>query len=124
MRIIDYGHLRDGVLYHGTLSDLDGTPKATWTYEERGAKVTRDRPLDGETFRALWEGVVGGAVFRRHHVRDPNRAIDPEAYHVIYVEFRMPGVPEKRYLILVPAGETDPDFVRWLEALDVPQGSA
>src|SRR5262249_57663276 len=50
MRLIDYGHLRDGVLYHGTVSNLDGTPKSTWTYEDRGAKVTRDRPIDEDGF--------------------------------------------------------------------------
>jgi hypothetical protein len=58
MHVIDYGHMRDGVLYHGTLSDLDGSPKSTWTYEDGSEKVTRDLPIDGATFSALWNGIA------------------------------------------------------------------
>ena len=32
MNAIDYGHVDSGVLYHWTISNLDGgQPKATWT---------------------------------------------------------------------------------------------
>ena len=123
MHLIDYGHLRDGVLYHGTISDVDGAPKATWTYEERGRKVTRDQPIDAERFSALWNGVAGLEVFRRHLVSRPDQQIDPAGYHVIGVVFQQEG-QQGQYLFLVPAGETDPEFVQWLQRLQVPQGSA
>src|SRR5687767_9507221 len=64
MHLIDYGHMRDGVLYHGTLSDLDGSPKATWTYEERGKKITRDQPIDKATFDKLRTTITSSEVFR------------------------------------------------------------
>jgi hypothetical protein len=123
MHVIDYGHMRDGVLYHGTISDLDGTVRSTWTYEEEGEKVTRDRPIDEDTFNSLWNGIANLDVFRRSLVRDPDRPIDPVSHHVIGIVFAQ-GEQKGQYLFLVPAGETDPDFARWLEALNVPEGSA
>jgi hypothetical protein len=123
MHLIDYGHLRDGVLYHGTLSDMDGSPKATWTYEDGGEKVTRDQPIDAATFSALWNGVADSEVFRRCMVRGPDQQIDPARYHVVGVVFQQEG-QQGQYLFLVPATERDPGFVRWLQLLNVPQGSA
>jgi hypothetical protein len=123
MRLIDYGHMRVGVLYHGTLSDLDGSPKATWTYEDGGRKVTRDQPLDAATFSALWNAIADADVFRRNVVRSPDQQIDPVGYHVVGVVFDQDG-QRRRLLFQVPAAETDPEFVGWLKALNVPQGSA
>jgi hypothetical protein len=119
MHLIDYGHLRDGVLYHGTVSDLDGSPKSTWTYEEGGSKVARDLPIDEETFTFLWNGVADFDVFRRCIVRGGEVPIDPENYHVIGVVFDEGG-QQGRCMFLVPASERDPDFARWLQALSVP----
>ena len=123
MHLIDYGHVRDGVLYHGTISDADGTPKATWTCEEDGQTVTREQPISDETFDVLWNGVAELAVFRRHAVRSLDHPIDPERFHVIGIVFQQPR-QHGQYLFLVPAGETDPEFVRWLATLDVPHRRA
>jgi hypothetical protein len=123
MHLIDYGLMRDGVLYHGTVSDLDGSPKATWTYEDGGEKVTRDQPVDAATFSALWNAIADSDVFRRNVVRSPHQQIDPVGYHVIGIVFEQDG-QRRRVLFQVPAAEAEPDFVRWLQALDVPQGSA
>jgi hypothetical protein len=122
MYLIDYGHVRDGVLYHGTISRTEGGPKATWTYEDGGEKVTRDQPVDDGTFALLWNGVAEFGVFRRCMAQGPDTPIDPVTHHVIGIVFREDG-QQGHYLFLVPAGETDPDFVRWLEALSVPGGS-
>jgi hypothetical protein len=123
MHVIDYGHMRDGVLYHGTMSDMDGAPKATWIYEEGGRKVTRDQPIDEERFRALWNGIAGLDVFRRHMVRGPDQPIDPAGYHVIGIAFQQQG-QHGQCLFLVPDAEVDPEFVQWLQMLEPPQGSA
>lgn len=119
MHLIDYAHLRGGVLYHGTLSDLDGVPKATWTYEKGGRKVTRDLPLDAPTFRSLWNRVGNLDVFKRHRVRDPDRPVDPVATHVISILFGEPANPQRAYFA-VPAGEADPQFLSWLKSLNIP----
>jgi hypothetical protein len=123
MYLIDYGHMRDSVLYHGTISDMDGSPKATWTYEEGGEKVTRDQPLDDTTFNALWNGIANSEVFRRCMVRSANQPIDPVRYHVVGIAFEQDG-QQGQYMFLVPAAEQDLEFVQWLENLNVPQGSA
>src|SRR5262245_43533449 len=123
MRLIDYGHLRGGVLYHGTVSDLGGTPKSTWTYEDGGEKVTRDLPIDEEAFNFLWSGVATLEVFHRNVVRSPDTPIDPASRHVVGIAFAGEG-QRGQYLFLVPADEPDPQFRAWLTALNVPQGSA
>src|SRR5689334_5650790 len=107
MHLIDYGRLRDGVLYHGTVSDLDGTAKATWTYELGGEPVTRDQPMDGERFAFLWNGVAGLEVFQRNLVRSADAEIDPTSHHVVGIVFEHEG-QQGRYLFLIPAGEADP----------------
>jgi hypothetical protein len=122
MQAIDYGHLRDGVLYHGTLSDLDGTLRATWTYEREGKKVSHDQPIDAATFRRLWNGVGKLGVFHKNRVTDPSRQIDPEGYHVISIVFGKPD-EARRQLFLVPALEEDAEFQGWLKALNIPVGS-
>jgi hypothetical protein len=123
MHTIDYGHERDGVLYHGTISDLDGVPASTWTYEDKGKKVTRDQPIDDATFRYLWNCISKLPVFRRSMVRDPDQAFDPAADHVIGIAFTK-GAQVQRAYFAVPADESDPEFLRWLEALNVPTKSA
>ena len=119
MHLIDYAHMRDGVLYHGTISDLDGSPKATWTYEEGGEKVTKDQPIDEAAFNALWNGIADSEVFRRSMVRGPDQQIDPAQFHIVGIGFEQEG-RRGRYMFLVPATERDPEFVQWLQALNVP----
>jgi len=123
MHAIDYGHIRDGVLYHGSISTLDGPPRCTWTYELDGRKVTREEPIDRATFESLWNGIVDLDVFRRSKVRDPQQKIDPAGFHVLGIVYGEKDQP-KRKTFLVPADENDPEFLRWLAALNVPQGSA
>src|SRR5262245_1788614 len=118
MHLIDYGHMRDGVLYHGTLSDLDGVPKATWTYEKAGKKVTEEQPIDLPTFRSLWNRVSNLEVFKRNRVRDPNRQVDPDRDHVISIAFGNTEKPTTAYFA-IPAGETDPQFQHWLKSLNI-----
>jgi len=123
MHLIDYGHMRDGVLYHGTISDLDGAPKATWSYEKGGRKVTHDQPIDLPTFRSLWNRIGKLEVFQRNRVRDPDRPVDPVADHVISIIFGDTEKPQRAYFA-IPAGETDPQFLSWLKSLNIPKGSA
>jgi hypothetical protein len=124
MRVISYGHFYDGSLINGSLSDLDGVPKASWTL---GAtvqdKVRREQPLDPATFQEIWAGLTQLEVFRRHQVRDPNRQVDPQADHVIWAAMGE-GADQKRAMFAVPAGETDPAFLGWLEKLQVPKPGA
>jgi hypothetical protein len=123
MHLIDYGHVRNGVLYHGTLSDLDGQPKATWTYESGGRKITRDQPLDPAAFRSLWNRVGNLEVFKRSRVRDSNRPVDPVGTHVIGIVFGEAANPRRAHFA-VPADEADPEFRSWLKSLNIPSGGA
>jgi hypothetical protein len=123
MHLIDYGLMRDGVLYHGTVSDLDGSPKATWTYAEGGENVTRDRPVDAATFGTLWNATADSDILRRNVVRSPGQPIGPVGCHVVGVVFERDG-QRRRLMSQVPAAATDPEFVQWRQALNVPQGSA
>jgi hypothetical protein len=123
MHLIDYGHRRQGVLYHGTLSDLDGEPKATWTYEKGGRKVTHDQPIDAATFRSLWNRIGNLDVFKRNRVRDANREVDPDGTHVISIIFGESENPQRIYFA-VPTDETDPQFLNWVKSLNIPAGSS
>jgi hypothetical protein len=122
MHAIDYGHREGWVLYHGSLTNLDGDPKATWTYEESGSKVTRDRPIEDMTFAFLCYGLDNLALLRQYAATDPNQEIDPDRYHVVSYMFEE-GERRGRQLFLIPATERHPDFQRWLAALDVPSGN-
>jgi hypothetical protein len=122
MHVIDYGHVRGSVLYHGTVSDLDGVPKSTWAWEQDGREITQEQPIDQDTFRFLWNGVASLDVFRRNGILDPDRKLDPVSHHVIGIVFQKGPEPTHR-CFLVPAEESDPEFLGWLEALNVPAGA-
>jgi hypothetical protein len=119
MHVITYAHVRHGVLYTGTLSDLDGHPMATWSYKVDGQKVTRDQPLDPPAFRSLWNRVGNLDVFKRNRVRDPNAPVDPAGTHVVTIAF---GEPDRPQLVqfAVPADEADPPFRSLLKSLNIP----
>jgi hypothetical protein len=119
MHVITYAHVRDGVLFTGTLSDLDGRPKATWTYRAGGQKVTRDQELETAAFRSLWNRVGNLDVFKRNRARDPNAPVDPVGTHVVTIAF---GERDKPQLVqfAVPADEPDPQFRQWVKSLNIP----
>src|SRR5437899_7421410 len=121
MQLIDYANIRDGILYHGTISDLDGPIRATWTYDKDGRRVDRDQKIDKETFDALCNGVKRLQVFKKNRVRDPNKRIDPSKFNVVrYISSENGNQTQNTFLI--PIGENDDDFGRWLRALSVPDG--
>ena len=119
---ISYWTAEHGIAYHGTISDIDGVPRATWSYDEAGQRVTRDLPMTAEAFAFLCRGFAEFGVFRRCLARPkpgerfPAKPADWVNYHCILLE----EGPEQRPF-MVPAHEADPDFVRWLEALNVPK---
>lgn len=123
MNVIDYGHVFNGVLYHGTISNLDGVPKATWTYEKDGEKVTEDRPIDLPTFRSLWNRIGNLEVFKRNRVQDADRPVDPVADHVIGIVLGDQDKPQRAFFA-IPAGEEDAQFLSWLKSLNVPNQAA
>jgi hypothetical protein len=88
MNIISYVRQRGVVLYHGTISNADDTPRATWTYEVGGNKRTIDQRVSPHAFESLWNAFSDAAVFARHMVAEPDGAIDPVTSHIITVVFR------------------------------------
>jgi hypothetical protein len=123
LRLIDYAHRVGDTLYHATISNADGPVKSTWTYEEDGELVRRDRPMDDERFHYLWVALCRQDVFARCLSNDMDAPVDPEAHHVISFVYTEQGQPG-RCVILVPADEPSADFARWLEELDIPTPGA
>jgi hypothetical protein len=124
MHVISYGHFYEGSLVNGTLSDLDGVPKASWTLGATVQDKTRqEQALDAAAFQEIWAGLIQLEVFKRHQVRDPNRQVNPQAEHVIWAAMGE-GADQKRAMFAVPAGETDPTFLAWLGKLEVPKPGA
>jgi hypothetical protein len=119
VHVITYTRQIDGVFFHGTLSDLDGKPRATWSFDHGGKRVRHEQWLDAATFRKLWNGFGQLAVFRRHRVDDPDREMDWKNYHAILITFGEPGKP-RQHAFLVPPDEPDPELRDWLETLDIP----
>jgi hypothetical protein len=123
MHVITYAHVRDGVLFTGTLSDLDGRPKATWSYKVGGQRLTQDQSLDPAGFRSLWNRVGNLDVFKRNRIQDPNMPVDPAGTHVVTIGY---GEPDRPQLVTfaVPAGEADSQFLGWLKSLNIPSANA
>lgn len=119
-RVIDYAHRVDGVMYHGTLSDLDGRPKATWTYEADSEEVTREQPLTSEAFERLWNLLARAEVFRRSLVEDLSCSIDVEGCHVVGAVLAKPDGKRQCRIWQAPADENDAELVEWLEMLGRP----
>jgi hypothetical protein len=120
---IDYAHRVGDVLYHGTLSNLDGEVRATWTYEENGEPVTCNRRLDQDTFAWLCAALGNLAIFRESLCNDQMEVIDPVTHHVISLVFTENGA-YGRCVCLVPASNTDEQFRVWLERLNRPDNPA
>lgn len=120
--MIDYGHMRDGVLYHGTISDLDGEPLATWTYELHGEKTTQTRQLSEEAFDAIWNGLVDSQLFKSCLVTDAQAPVDPVSNHIIAL-FYADKDSQVMHNYSIPANEHDPAFLRWIELIEIPKGS-
>lgn len=122
MHVIQYVHGQDGVLYQGTLSDLDGVARATWSYERGGKKVTHDQSINMPTFRSLWNRVGKLEVFKQNRVRDVNAQLDWNNNHLVSIIFGDKDNPTTVYFA-VPTSETDPQLQSWLKSLNVPKGS-
>ncbi len=107
--IIDYAYLINNNLYHGTISNLDGVVKATWSYEVSNQKITRDQPITDEVFTSLWNSIADLDVFSRYFVSDADKLIDPINYHVISIIFNTEEQSGLRTM-LIPRNESDPAF--------------
>jgi hypothetical protein len=118
--VLSYARVQDGIFYHGTVSDLDGQVRATWSFDEGGQRVTRDLPITKDAFLFLRNGIAQMGVFERWLVRAPGQEVkmDPMNYHcIIYEE------PGQQSSFMIPPAEADQDFARWLAALHMPRSA-
>ncbi len=124
-KLIDYCYSRNGCPCNAVVYDMDGKVEANWTLDRDGEAMTEVHPVANEAFGLLWEriatSVSGGGVFWTHLVTDPTRLIDPAVHHVISAVNVRDGRLWHR-TFMVPAGEADPVFTGWLEALAVLRG--
>ena len=123
MHLIDYGHMQDGVLYHGTLSDLDGVPKATWSYEKGGKKVTHDQPIDLPTFPLAVEPHRQARCISAEPRARSGPASRPNRRSCGQHHFRRQGEPTAGLLSPCRPRKSDPQFLSWLKSLNIPKGS-
>lgn len=121
--MIDYDRSHGASSCNGNLSDVGGGCEAHWTLARPDGILTRTPPLTGEEFALLWDGVAapvgGGGIFGKFLVTDPTRLVDPASYHVITATQVRDGLLLHR-TFMVPAGESDPAVLSWLDALGVP----
>jgi hypothetical protein len=119
VHVIDYAYSAKGVFYHGTVSNLDGTPKSTWTISVGDKQTQLVQPIDQDTFTYLWSGLSNFAVFKRSAVTDSNTKMDFYHFQVIGVVGAKNGQPDIRTFLVAPT-ETDPQYKTWIEKLQVP----
>lgn len=116
--VVDYVHEVEGVSYHGTLSDLDGTPTSTWTVERGAEKRTLDRALTGEELKAI---IAGFHLVSDRQVDNPERPLDSREFHVVSLITLGEGDPARK-TFLVPDPPDSGEVARWLERFAVPVG--
>jgi uncharacterized protein YegJ (DUF2314 family) len=119
MRAISYAHVYGEILLHGTISDLDGVPKSTWSYHLDGQDVTQEPEMSEKRFEYLWSALTTNRIFDRWRVSDPSQQLDPNLSHVIGIIWKEAG-EQKSHMFMVPWDEDGPAFEEWLEALKAP----
>jgi hypothetical protein len=121
VHLIDYAYSDSGVFYHGTISDLDGTPKSTWTISENDHKTQVDQPIDQDTFTFLWKGVESYQVFKKSLVQGADTPMDFYHFQIIGFVSRENGRQKASMSSyrLSPT-EADPDFKQCIKKLNVP----
>jgi len=119
IHVIDYAYSTNGVFYHGTISDLDGTPKSTWTLSTKDNKANIDQPIDQDTFSYLWNGIADFDFFKRSQVTKPDAQLDFYHFQVIGIIYTENGQQKMRTFLIDPK-EADPKYKKWIESLHVP----
>jgi len=104
---------------NATISDIDGTPKASWTFRQHDDEFSNTVQLTNNQFSDLWNG-LNAPVFTRHAVRDLNAQLDFRTKYVVGVVFNMDG-ETGRGTFLIPQDETDPDWLEWLRQIRATQ---
>lgn len=117
--IINFVHEEDGIFVNGTVSTLDGTPKASWTFAQDGGEFTQNVDVDEEDFDALW-GALNEPVFQRHAIRSADTELDFRNNYVVGVMFSVRG-EAGRVTYLIPSVERDPVWRKWLSGIEATQ---
>ena len=120
--LINFVHEEEGVFVNGTISTLDGTPRATWTFAQDGSEFTRDVDVGEEEFEALW-GALNEPVFVRHAVRRADAELNFRANYVVGIIFNVRG-EAGQVTYLIPEGERDPVWRKWLAGIEAMQRSS
>jgi len=119
VELIDYAYSSNGMFYHGTISNLDGKPKSTWTVSVGDKKKTFDEPIDPSTFAYLVNGILNFPIFARSFVSDPNTKMDFDHYQAIGFIVSQGGQNQIKSYLIAPT-ESDPDYKDWIAKLQVP----
>lgn len=115
LHLIDYAHSSGGKFYHGTISDFDGTVKATWSIDG----VASDVQMTERELFDLWQPLTTAQVFTESKISDGNVSLDPEKFHVITVVEEYNGGNFKQ-IHQVPNDDASPEFAAWLAQLRIP----
>jgi len=120
--VINFVHEEDGVFVNGTVSTLDGSPKASWTFAQDGDEFTLDVDVEEADFEALWVA-LNEPFFQRHAVRSAETELDFRTNYIIGVMFDVRG-EAGTVAYLIPAGERDPVWQDWLAGIQAIQRPA
>jgi hypothetical protein len=118
--MIDYAYATKGVFYHGTISDIDGTPKSTWTLSVKDKKEIINQPIDQDTFAYIWNGVTDFDFFKKALVTKLDTHMDFNHFQVIAIAYKENGGQAEMRSFLVDPNDTDLNYKKWVAALHVP----
>jgi hypothetical protein len=102
--------------WHGTLSYIAGSPRATWTEHAGGKTSTTDASLSRDEFSRLWNGARRLHQLRPFEIANPQQPIDLDRCFVVSTAFTDAGQTYvARYAI--PHGCTQPRVAAWVRQI-------
>ena len=118
--MINIVHEEDGLFANGTISTLDGFPKASWTFDQDGIEFTQIVDVDGDDFDELWNAISKLDVFRRNQVKSQSTEMDFRNYYIVGIAF-VSDTRSAQSAFLIPSGEADPEWLHWLARAEATQ---
>ena len=120
--LINFVREEDGAFVNGTITSSDGVAEARWTFRQDGGEFTNGREVDEDEFDALWSA-LNEPVFVRHAVRRADVELDFRANYIVGIVYDVRG-DSGQVTYLIPAGERDPVWAKWLRGIEATQRPA
>lgn len=124
-KALTYARIEDGRRITGSVTTLDGAPRATWTVRDDRGRRESTTEVEQETFDELWAEAHANwmASFRLDRASGD---LDPERFHIVGVVLIIAG-RSLPILYRVPGEERREEWLTWyarLRATGVPATGA